>query len=128
MTYWRGPARWINVALLVLLALLALDALFRLLDADGSSPPAALARLLAAPARAPAAALGAGAPGLLVDLLAALLWILVALLALVAVRSRELAAEHMDVAEAPVTPADVAEAPAEPADVAEATASPEPPP
>lgn len=93
MTYWRGTARWINVVLVVVLGVLALDALSRLLDADGSSPPAVLVRALAVPARAPIAALPTALHWAVEDLLAALVWILLALVLLVIVRSVQLAGE-----------------------------------
>lgn len=111
MTYWRGSARWINIALIVVLGVLVLDAVSRLLDGDGSSPPAALVQLLAAPARGPVVALVPGLPWPAVDGIAALLWTAVGLLLLVGVRSAELAVAPAEDAGGPaVAPAeDVAE-------------------
>jgi hypothetical protein len=82
MTYWEGPSRWINAALLFIIGLLVFDALFSLLGAQESNlivgGVAAMAGLFLAPFRG----MWEGQPELVTTFLALLGYCLLAGIAL----------------------------------------------
>lgn len=89
MTYWEGPYRWINTALLAVLAVLTLDALLRLAGASEANLIVRGVRALANPVAAPFDGLWADQPHVVTYLLAVVGYILLVLIVFAVLRTLE---------------------------------------
>ena len=86
-SYWEGPSRWINTALLVIAGFIGLDALMRLLAANPSNGVVSFVRSVAGVFLAPFQNMFAEQQYLLTAIIAILGWALLAGLILAIVRN-----------------------------------------
>jgi hypothetical protein len=89
MDYWQGPSRWINAALLFIVAAIAFDAVFLLLGALESNPIVWLVDRVSGLFTAPFDGMFANQPELATHALSLVAWIVIATIALAIVRSFE---------------------------------------
>lgn len=89
MTYWEGPYRWINAALLAVLAVLSLDGVLRLVGASEDNLIVRGVRALANPLTAPFDGLWEGQPHAVTWLLAVVGWIVLVLVVFAVMRTVE---------------------------------------
>lgn len=89
MTYWEGPYRWINAALLAVLAVLTLDGLLRLVGASEDNLLVRGVRALATPFAAPFDGLWAEQPHVVTYVLAVLGYVVLVLLVFAVLRTFE---------------------------------------
>lgn len=88
--YGRGPARWINTALLVVLAWIALDVLLLWVREDSRNIIVRLVRAVAGLFLAPFEGILADQPALLTSVIAALVYFLIACIVLAVLHRRQL--------------------------------------
>jgi hypothetical protein len=88
MTYWQGAARWINGALLAVLAVLLADGLLRLLGARTGNVLVGGARLIAGWLLFPFSGMFAGQPHLVTLVLGVLGYVVVAVVLLTVITAR----------------------------------------
>lgn len=89
MEYWQGPARWINTALVAVLALFGVHGLLLLIGAQETNPLVGLVARLARGLLTPVAGIVPGQGPLLTTVLGAVLAVVTALVVLAVLRGRQ---------------------------------------
>lgn len=102
MTYWEGPARWINTVLLVIVGFIGLHTLFRLLEANPDNAIVAFVAAVAGVFLAPFRNMFSDQQYLLTALIALIGWSLFAGLILVILRALGVGERHVYRRETPV--------------------------
>lgn len=87
MRYWEGPARWVNAVLLTVVGFIALDTLFRLLEANPGNVLVGFVRAVASIFLAPFRDMFAEQQFLLTALIAVMGWSLLAAIVLAVLRA-----------------------------------------
>lgn len=107
-SYWEGPSRWINTALLVIIGFIGLDTLLRLLGANEANGIVSFVRAVSGVFLAPFRNMFPEQQYLLTALIAILGWSLLAALVLAIVRSlggdRERVVHREHVVDGPADP------------------------